>query len=69
MITMNEFIADELSDKVHHLSQALKKAEDIILLLEEQNNILLDALNNLASENNRDYAISNEVCGGNSYAM
>jgi len=49
---MKNYVADELSNKVYHLNLALEKARDIIKSLEEENKILTDAFNGLASLNN-----------------
>lgn len=58
---MNNYIGDELANKVKILSQALAKAEKIIEALEEENNILRNALMGLATE--KDPALDNEaVC-------
>lgn len=69
MKTVNNFIADELANKVYHLSKALRQAEQIITSLEEQNKSLMDALNGLVSENNEDHVINNEAWSEHSYAM
>ena len=61
MNKMNNYIGDELANKVKILSQALAKAEKIIEALEEENNILRNALMGLATE--KDPALDNEaVC-------
>lgn len=52
---MNISINDELANKVFHLSKALDSAKKIILLLEDQNACLKDALASLASINKEDY--------------
>lgn len=49
---MKNYVADELSNKVYHLSLALDHARDIIKILEEENKNLTDAFNSLASLNN-----------------
>lgn len=69
MIVMNKFIADELANKVHYLSQALRQAENIIEMLEKQNQSLSDALNSLASENKEDYVLDSEAWSEHQYAM
>ena len=61
MSTMNNYIGDELANKVRVLSQALAKAETIILSLEQENNALKDVLIGLTSENNTDLVLHNEV--------
>lgn len=40
MIKMNTFIADELENKVYHLTKALNQAEKIVKLLEKENDSL-----------------------------
>jgi sensor histidine kinase regulating citrate/malate metabolism len=52
---MKNYVADELSNKVFHLSKALSQAEKIIEILEQENKNLRDALNSLASKNKEDY--------------
>jgi hypothetical protein len=54
-MSLNYYIADELANKVTHLSKALKKAQDTISLLEAQNQCLKDVLVKLASVHNEDY--------------
>lgn len=68
MIKMNTFIAEELANKVYHLSKALKQAEAIIEALEKQNKELADVFNNLASVNKEDYVIDSEAWSEHSYA-
>lgn len=69
MKTANNFIADELANKVYHLSRALEQAKSIIDTLEEQNKNLIDVLNGLTSEKIEDHVMSNEVLSEHSYAM
>jgi len=47
---MKNYVADELANKVHHLSLALKQANDIIEKLDEQNENLKVILSNLGIE-------------------
>ncbi len=61
MSTMNNYIGDELANKVRVLSQALAKAETIISSLEQENSALKDVLMGLTSENNRDLVLHGEV--------
>jgi hypothetical protein len=49
--SLNNFIGDELANKVKILSGALFQAEKIIYTLEQENRNLKDVLNNLTSEN------------------
>lgn len=48
---MKNYVADELSNKVYHLHQALNQAKNIIKILEQENQNLKDAVKNL--ENNK----------------
>jgi hypothetical protein len=60
---MNNYVGDELANKVRVLSQALNQAEKIIAKLEEENSNLMDVLMGLASENNKDLVLDSEaVC-------
>jgi hypothetical protein len=68
MISMNTFVADELANKVYHLSQALNQAKTIINTLEIENKNLIDAFNNLASQNKEDYILDSEAWSEHSYA-
>lgn len=68
MIVANKFLADELANKVYHLSKALEQAKAIIETLETQNKFLSDALNNLASENKEDYILDSEGWSEHLYA-
>jgi|LakMenEpi03Aug12_release.lakeMendotaPanAssembly.Ray.scaffolds.fasta_scaffold55843_9 hypothetical protein len=52
---MKEFVAEELYNKVYHLTKALKTSESIIKILEKENDNLkeiLSSLNNHIDENN-----------------
>lgn len=51
---MNQYIADDLANKVVQLYELLNKAQNKIELLEEQNAILSDVLINLTSLNKED---------------
>jgi len=63
MNKMNNYVGDELANKVRVLSQALNQAEKIIAKLEEENSNLMDVLMGLASENNKDLVLDSEaVC-------
>jgi cell division septum initiation protein DivIVA len=62
-MTMNSYVADELSYKVNQLHKALNQAQNIIVRLQEENESLKDALSSLASENNEDYELNNIVYG------
>lgn len=50
----NSYIGDELVNKVKVLSMALRQAENVITVLEQENQNLKDVLNNLASVNKED---------------
>lgn len=45
--TMRSYVADELANKVHHLTIALTQAKDIITKLEEENEMLKIAYKDL----------------------
>lgn len=49
MIKMNTFVADELQNKVYHLTKALNQAEQIVRTLEEENNILKKTIQQINS--------------------
>lgn len=51
---MNNLIGDELANKVKVLSIALRQAENMVMVLEQENQNLKDVLNNLASVNKKD---------------
>lgn len=53
-MVMNQYIADDLANKVIYLYEALNKAQNRIEFLEQQNSVLSDVLNNLASLNKED---------------
>lgn len=46
-MTINQYIADDLANKVIHLYEALNKAQDRISILEEQNALLSGALHDM----------------------
>jgi DNA-binding TFAR19-related protein (PDSD5 family) len=47
---MKNYVADELANKVYHLTVALKQANEIIEKLDEQNENLKQILSNLGIE-------------------
>jgi len=59
--TANEYMADELLNRVKHLQKALFQAEKIISSLEQENNNLKNVLNNLTCINKEDYGLSKEI--------
>lgn len=59
--TLNEFMTDQLTDRVKILQKALNQAESIIMTLEIENQRLKDVLYNLTSENNGDYILDSEA--------
>jgi hypothetical protein len=59
--TAVEYMNDQLADRVKVLQKALNQAEKIIIILEQENNNLKDALNSLTSENNEDYVLDSEA--------
>jgi DNA-binding TFAR19-related protein (PDSD5 family) len=65
---MKNYVADELSNKVYHLTKALAQAERIADVLQIENENLKDALNNLASENKEDYSLPLEAYSEQIYA-
>lgn len=52
--TMYSLIGDELANKVKILSFALRQAENMVTVLEQENKNLKDVLINLASVNKED---------------
>lgn len=61
MKSLNNYVGDELANKVKILTKALEQANRIISDLETENNNLLDALNNLASVNKEDCVLDSEA--------
>ena len=59
--TANEYIADQLSDRIIQLQVALNQAEYIMISLEQENKRLKDALIGLASENKQGYVLNDEA--------
>jgi hypothetical protein len=47
---MKNYVSDELANKVYHLTNALKKADSLIKILEEENELLKKTLNNLYND-------------------
>lgn len=60
MTTMNNYMGDELAHKVKILSQALTHAQSIIKTLEEENQLLNNALMGLATDNDKDPVLDSE---------
>jgi len=57
---MKNYVADELANKVYHLTKALNQAESIIKTLEVENEHLKEALSSLSYdsvEENKMYSI------------
>jgi len=52
--SINSLIGDELANKVRILSFALRQAENMVMVLEQENQNLKDVLNNLTSVNKED---------------
>jgi hypothetical protein len=50
----NDYIGDELANKVKILSYALNQAKNMVMVLEQENQNLKDVLNNLTSVNKED---------------
>ena len=61
MKNMNNYVGDELANKVKILTKALEQANALISKLEEENNNLMDALSSLASLNKEDCVADNEA--------
>jgi hypothetical protein len=61
---VNEYLADQLSDRVAHLQDALNQAEKIMQILEEENARLRDLLVNLSSEDHSSYILDSEAFDG-----
>lgn len=61
MKSMNNYVGDELANKVKILTKALEQANTLISKLEEENNNLMDALSSLASLNKEDCVADNEA--------
>jgi chaperonin cofactor prefoldin len=59
--TAAEYMTDQLADRVKILQKALNQAEKIMNSLEQENQRLKDALDNLASENNEGYVLDSEA--------
>ncbi len=58
---LNEYMTDQLVDRIQILQNALNQAESIIRTLDIENQRLKDVLANLASENNEGYVLSGEA--------
>lgn len=62
-MSINNYIGDELANKVIHLSRALDQANNTIYMLETQHEYLKDVLISLTSPNNGDYnTIADHQC-------
>lgn len=61
MKSLNNYVGDELANKVRILTKALDQANELIHKLEIENNNLIDALNNLASLNKEDCVLDSEA--------
>lgn len=49
-MNMKSYVADELANKVFHLTKALDQTRDIIAILEKENSYLKECLQVLTSE-------------------
>lgn len=58
---VNEYLADQLSERVSDLQNALNQAEKIIRTLEEENERLKDLLIILSSDDHSSYIIDSEA--------
>lgn len=59
--SLNEYMTDQLTDRIKTLQKALNQAEKIIMLFEAENQRLKDALISLSSENNEGYVLDSEA--------
>jgi hypothetical protein len=57
----SEYMTDNLIDRVQTLQNALFQAENIMLILEQENERLKYALSSLASYNNEGYVLDSEA--------
>lgn len=55
VFSANAYVADELANKVYHLTKALDQTKTILKTLEKENQDLKNALDNLASINKENY--------------
>ena len=53
---MNNYVADELYNKVYHLSQALEHTKRIVDILEKENENLKVLMKNLESQDSQSFA-------------
>lgn len=58
---VNEYLADQLSERVSTLQNALNQAEKIIRTLEDENERLKDLLIILSSDDHSSYIIDSEA--------
>jgi hypothetical protein len=58
---VNEYLADQLSERVSYLQDALNQAENIMRTLEEENTRLKDLLVSLSSEDHSGYILDSEA--------
>ena len=66
---MNNYVGDELANKVYHLHQALDQASAIITTLQEENQNLTNAFNSLASMSESGYILDSEAINEPQYSV
>lgn len=49
-MTMNSYVADELANKVYHLTQALNQTQEIVKRLEIENATLKECLDDIQND-------------------
>lgn len=61
---VNEYLADQLSERVSYLQDALNQAEKIMQTLEEENIRLKDLLVSLSLDDHSSYVLDSEAFDG-----
>lgn len=61
MKNFNNYVGDELANKVHALTKALEQAEDIISKLETENSHLNNVLHTMMGSDKDSYILDSEV--------
>ena len=59
--SLNEYMTDQLVDRIKTLQKALNQAEKIIMIFEAENRRLKDALISFSSENFDSYVMDSEA--------
>lgn len=61
---LNEYMVDQLTDRVSSLQKALNQAEQIMFTLEQENSRLKDLLAQLSVESDNSFVLDSEAfCG------